>query len=167
MDVEIRLADRAYHLSVRREADGHRVHVTDPPVDLVVERLGEHRFRVSGGGLSRAAWAARGDDGRLSVEVAGEAFQARRETGGRARRGGGEAGPAEGRSEVRAPMPARVVAVLVEPGAQVARDQPVVVVEAMKMQIELRAPAAGTVAEVNAVAGTLTDPSVALVVVDA
>ncbi|GAC1327940.1 MAG: acetyl/propionyl/methylcrotonyl-CoA carboxylase subunit alpha [Beijerinckiaceae bacterium] len=45
-----------------------------------------------------------------------------------------------------APMPGRVIAFLVEPGARVEANQPVIVIEAMKMEHTLRAPAAGTVA---------------------
>jgi biotin carboxyl carrier protein len=49
---------------------------------------------------------------------------------------------------VTAPMPGRVAKVLVKPGDAVVARQGVVVVEAMKMENELRAPRAGTVAEV-------------------
>ncbi|WP_280235546.1 biotin carboxylase N-terminal domain-containing protein [Nocardia cyriacigeorgica] len=56
------------------------------------------------------------------------------------------AGDAEaGDTEIRSPMPGSVIAVVVEPGAEVAAGAPVVVVEAMKMEHSLTAPAAGTV----------------------
>src|SRR5439155_16653345 len=49
----------------------------------------------------------------------------------------------EGEQRVLAPMPGRVVRVLVEPGDDVALGQGLVVVEAMKMENELRSPKAG------------------------
>jgi biotin carboxyl carrier protein len=55
---------------------------------------------------------------------------------------------------VRAPMPGLVVRVLVEHGDPVEAGQDVVVLEAMKMENVLRAPAAGTVGAVHATAGT-------------
>jgi biotin carboxyl carrier protein len=55
---------------------------------------------------------------------------------------------ASGPAELRAPMPGRVVKVLLAPGAPVAAGQGVVVVEAMKMENELRAPRPGTLAAV-------------------
>jgi 3-methylcrotonyl-CoA carboxylase alpha subunit len=50
---------------------------------------------------------------------------------------------------VTAPIPARVARILVEPGAVVRRGAPVVVLEAMKMELTLFAPADGTVASVR------------------
>ncbi len=62
------------------------------------------------------------------------------------------AGGAEGRAPaavVHAPMPGLVLGVLVEAGQTVEAGQPVVVLEAMKMENELRAPAAGAVEAVH------------------
>ena len=55
--------------------------------------------------------------------------------------------------EIRAIIPGRVVAVNVNPDDEVAAGQPLLVVEAMKMQNELRAPRAGTVQRVVATVG--------------
>src|SRR5690606_13009749 len=52
-----------------------------------------------------------------------------------------------------APMPGMVVRILVEPGQTVAAGQGVIVVEAMKMENELRSPAAGVVAHIAVSAG--------------
>lgn len=64
-----------------------------------------------------------------------------------------------------APMPGRVVKVLVTPGAAVAARQGLVVVEAMKMENELRAPRAGTVAEVRVREGAPVEANAVLVVI--
>jgi acetyl/propionyl-CoA carboxylase alpha subunit len=72
----------------------------------------------------------------------------------RGRRGAGEG--AAGPRPVKAPMPGRVVRVLVSEGDEVAEHQGVVVIEAMKMQNELKSPKAGRVARVAvAVDGTV------------
>jgi biotin carboxyl carrier protein len=55
-----------------------------------------------------------------------------------------------GPARLVAPMPGRIVRVLAEPGQQVEAGQGLVVMEAMKMENELRAPRAGRVAEVHA-----------------
>ena len=167
MDVEIRLCGREYRVSAHPDGDGYRVSVREPIVESRVERLGEHCYRVSTSEGSRLVWAARGEDGQLHVEAAGEAFQVRLSSASRGGRALGEPGQAEGRAEVRAPMPARIVSVKVEPGSLVERQQVVVVIEAMKMQLDLRSPIAGRVIEVNASDNALTDPSVALVVIEA
>ncbi len=54
---------------------------------------------------------------------------------------------------IKSPMPGRVVKILVGPGDDVAPGQPVVVVEAMKMENELKAKIAGKVAEVHIAVG--------------
>jgi len=65
-----------------------------------------------------------------------------------------------------APMPGSVVRVLVEVGAEVAAGQPLVVLEAMKMEHTVAAPAAGTVSAVGVTAGQQVDAGAVLVVVD-
>ena len=60
---------------------------------------------------------------------------------------------AAGASRLTAPMPGKVVRVLVAPGDQVEVHQPLVVVEAMKMENELKAPKAGVVTEVPVTEG--------------
>lgn len=66
-------------------------------------------------------------------------------------RAGQKRGAAAGKSakELRAPMPGRVVRVLVKAGEAVVAGQPLVVIEAMKMENELRASVAATVEAVH------------------
>jgi 3-methylcrotonyl-CoA carboxylase alpha subunit len=62
-----------------------------------------------------------------------------------------------------APMPGRVISLLVEPGTRVEANQPVIVLEAMKMEHTLRAPARGLVAAFLYAAGEQVDEGVELV----
>jgi biotin carboxyl carrier protein len=81
-------------------------------------------------------------------------------------RGGHEhGGQGSGPHPVVAPMPGRVVKVLVKPGDAVASRQGLVVVEAMKMENELRSPRAGTVSEVRVAEGALVEAKAVLVVI--
>ena len=64
----------------------------------------------------------------------------------RGRRGGGAG--VDGPRAVKAPMPGRVVRVLVKDGQDVGEGEAIVVIEAMKMQNELRAPKSGRVVRV-------------------
>lgn len=74
-------------------------------------------------------------------------------------------GAAAGKSakELRAPMPGRVVRVLVKAGDEVKAGQPLVVIEAMKMENELRASAAATVASVHVSEGASVEGRALLV----
>ena len=60
------------------------------------------------------------------------------------RRACGGASEAEGRQELLAPMPGKIVRVLAAEGAKLEAGQGVLVIEAMKMQNELRSPKSGT-----------------------
>jgi biotin carboxyl carrier protein len=82
----------------------------------------------------------------------------------RARRGAGAG--ADGPRAVKAPMPGRVIRVLVAVGDEVAAHQGLVVIEAMKMQNELKSPKAGRIARVAAQEGETVQSGDVLVVVE-
>ena len=76
---------------------------------------------------------------------------------------GGQAG--SGPQRLLAPMPGKIVRVLVKPGDAVRGRQPVVVIEAMKMENELRAARDGVVAEVHAAEGQSVEAGALLAVI--
>lgn len=55
---------------------------------------------------------------------------------------------------IKAPMPGKIIDVLVREGATVTRGEPLVILEAMKMQNEILAPVSGTITKVSAKANT-------------
>jgi biotin carboxyl carrier protein len=81
---------------------------------------------------------------------------------GRRGAGAGAAGP----RAVKAPMPGRVVRVLVTAGEDVAEQQGIVVIEAMKMQNELKSPKAGRVMRVAVTVGETVGAGDVLAVVE-
>jgi len=87
----------------------------------------------------------------------------------RARRtglGGGAGAGALASMDVVAPMPGRIVKVLVKAGDRITANQGLVVVEAMKMENELRARREGTVATVRVSEGMSVDAGTVLIVVE-
>jgi biotin carboxyl carrier protein len=108
------------------------------------------------------------DDGRQMVCVDGRPVRID-VVDGRARRRRGRGEPeagADGPRAITAPMPGRIVKVLVERGQTVAARQGVIVVEAMKMENELRAPRAGTVTDVKVAEGMTVEAHAVLVVLE-
>jgi biotin carboxyl carrier protein len=85
-----------------------------------------------------------------------DARRRRRESGA-----GGSATPAS----VVAPMPGRIVKVLVATGDVVEAQQPLVVIEAMKMENELRAPRAGSVTDVRITQGMSVEANAVMMVI--
>ncbi len=102
------------------------------------------------GGRSYAAHAAERDGGFV-VSVRGRSFRIDRS-------GAGDGPSASARASggsgvIKAPMPGTVVKVLVSEGDEVAAGDGVVIVEAMKMENEVRSPIDGVVVKVSAAPG--------------
>jgi biotin carboxyl carrier protein len=76
------------------------------------------------------------------------------------------AGSAEGPQPLKASMPGRVLRLLVHPGAQLEAKQPILVIEAMKMQNELRSPKPGRLAELRVSPGDTVASGQILAVVE-
>jgi len=158
--LELRRRDAGFVVSI----DGHEHTVDVIEVDGVWSLLlGTESHEV--------AFVA-GPDGAMMVHVDGQAIpvsveSARRAWGARGRGARtGETGEAAGPHPIVAPMPGKIVKVLVKPGDDVQPRQGLVVVEAMKMENELRSPKAGTVSEVRVKEGTLVEAGAILVIVE-
>lgn len=76
------------------------------------------------------------------------------------------AGLDSGRSQIVAPMPGKIVRVLVEQGQAVEAGDGVIVVEAMKMQNELKSPRAGAIVELRASTGATVNAGDVLAVIE-
>lgn len=103
--------------------------------------------------------------GGLDVHVDGVLVPLRVDTGRVDLTGRGAAG-GPGGQRVVAPMPGKVVRLLVQPGDEVSEGQGVVVVEAMKMENQLTAPRAGRIAEVAVDEGASVEAGRVLVVLE-
>ncbi len=104
--------------------------------------------------------------GALGVHVNGRQVALTISESGRARVRGGAAAHGHGPQRLLAPMPGKVVKVLVRPGDAVEAGQGLIVVEAMKMENELRAAKAGRVASVAVTEGQSVDAGAVLAVVE-
>lgn len=144
--LRVSLAGSTHRVDLAEVVPGHFSLVVDGQShDLGVEpdKASGPPPRTSGGGEGRRGW---------TVVVDGETYVA--EVGSRTRGGGPAPGPpARHESGVRAPMPGLLVAVQVTEGASVAAGQPLLIMEAMKMQMEIRAPRAGTVRRMHVTVG--------------
>ena len=104
--------------------------------------------------------------GATEVHIGDEIFRVSLFDPKRLRGARGAGAEASGRAQVVASMPGKVVRVLVAEGASVEAGDGLVVVEAMKMQNELKSPKSGTVIELRAEAGATVNAGDVLVVVE-
>ena len=110
---------------------------------------------------------------QVTVELDGRRFEVRvhtrTEVSTRPRRPGSQraGGPRYATSgEVLAPMQGTVIGYAVTPGTRVTEGDPVVTIEAMKMENTLRAPVSGTVSSTGTTPGTVVQPGALLAVID-
>lgn len=122
-----------------------------------VARGHDGRLTVTSDGTPRRMCAARTSAGTW-VGVDGRAVEVQVESG-RARP---RAGTADA-DALRPPMSATVVRLMTSEGASVAEGDTLVVLEAMKMEMPIRAPRAGTVTRIHCREGELVQPSTVLV----
>lgn len=148
------------------------VQIDDAHRRLEVERRGEHcRFRLDGQ-PEREAQLTEVEPGVYSVLLDGRSYEAHAETGINCawitirghrfrvavtdprRLSSHRAGArTQEREEILAPMPGKIVRLLVEPGQAVEAGQGILVMEAMKMQNEMKTHRAGRVASIPVRAG--------------
>jgi acetyl-CoA/propionyl-CoA carboxylase biotin carboxyl carrier protein len=124
--------------------------------------------------MGQAATVPEKDAREVEVEVNGKLFRVRvfgdevAPAGGgppRRRRGETRRASASG-GAVSAPMQGTIVRVLVEEGQEVEADEPVCILEAMKMESEVRSQKAGTVSEVRVEAGQTVRSGEPLILVE-
>lgn len=156
MPKSILLRDNSGEYLVVVSEDG-TVKIGDAP-PLAVTTAGDGMVRL-GGPSARTAWTAADGDARW-VFVNGEVFRFEVAQPGARRRGRGHTGT------LAAPMPATVVRVEVAAGDVVKRGDTLIILEAMKMELPVRAPADGTVTKVHCRPGELVQPGVALIEIE-
>ena len=118
------------------------------------------------GGVSHVAAVVERDGTRV-VDVDGKTYEVLVEERSRwiIRTHGGAAGGGRGQTLV-APLPGKITHIAVQAGAQVQAGDTLIVIEAMKMENEFKASAAGTVVEVRVQPGQAVNPGDTLVVIE-
>lgn len=166
-EFQLRVKGRTYAIGIesdRMTVEGFGV------AHQVIKADGEH-FTVAIDGILYDVLLRVEEDGRQVAVVDGEAYPVEaiglvrgRAAAKPAARPAAAPGTVEG--ALTAMMPSKVIAVHVKPGDAVRAGQVVLVLEAMKMESELKAPKDGTVRAVNCKPGDSVEPGVPLVVIE-
>jgi geranyl-CoA carboxylase alpha subunit len=149
LPLRIEIGDETREIEVIRHADGvYDVAEDGATVSIVIDLLTESEITVHAGGLNASALFLNRDD-RLHILYRGQTILAHDLTLAQPE----TADASGGDGKVRAQLNGRVVATLVKAGDAVTRGQPVVTLEAMKMQHVHAAGVAGTVSAVHVAEG--------------
>jgi biotin carboxyl carrier protein len=164
---ELEVGGRTRHVTVEKAGDGFAVTVDGRQWQVDAARIDANTLSLLVDTVSRKSYdvVATPDPAtkQLTVYVGATAVPVARNGRRRGKKEGSAAGA--GPQRLVAPMPGKVVRVLVGPGDLVRARQPLVVVEAMKMENELRAGRDGTIAEIHAKEGASVDAGALLVII--
>ena len=169
MHYDVDVGGRRRQITVARSGDGFAITVDGRPYHVDAARIDAHTLSLVVDTVSRRSYEATvvpdRVTGQLTVTVAGVAVPVT--LNGLRRWGHKDDTGASGSAPQRlaTSMPGKIVRVLVKTGDTVRARQPLVVVEAMKMENELRAGRDGTVAEVHAREGLSVDAGALLIVI--
>jgi biotin carboxyl carrier protein len=152
-------------VELRRDGPRWCAIVDGQPYEADAAEIAPHTFSILLNGKSYELRVNKLPDGSLKIQSAQSEFVARiidpREW--RGRHGAAEV---EGRQQIVAPMPGKIIRILVKTGDVVESGQGLVVVEAMKMQNEIRSPKSGTVGKIIAKEGDAVNAGDVLIWVD-
>ena len=153
-------------VEIAPRGDGYRVVIGGRVLDVDAAHLQGHAVSLIAGTRSYRCDIEGAKDGKLAVLVNDtlHSLELLDERRLRLRRATGKFST-EGPQRMDAPMPGKVVRVLVRVGDEVQEGQGLVVVEAMKMENELKSPKAGKVTELHAVEGEAVESGAKLLVV--
>lgn len=143
----------------------YRLAIGEQVIDVDARRIADGLYSLLVDGVSHVADVSPGKRG-VRVDVAGATYQVEVEEHARhiiRTRGG--AGAKGGTQTITAPLPGKITLVAVAPGDHVERGDTVVVIEAMKMENEFKAAAAGVVTEVRVHPGQPVNPGDVLVII--
>lgn len=163
MEIEVRIGDETHTVDVQQHGEGWRV------------RVGEGEpFEVTGGELASGEWALRWagkrrvagvhrDKENLDLQVGGRDWRA---TAMDARKAALKLGAGGAEGAVVSQMPGVIVRALVAEGDEVSQGEPVMVVEAMKMENEFKAPCDGVVTSIPVQAGQAIESGTTILVIE-
>jgi biotin carboxyl carrier protein len=153
MKYEVRIAGKSRTVELHRDGARWQIAIDGAATDADAIEIAPGIFSILINGESREVRVAPNPDGSLTIQDGPHEFKAEvadpRSWRGR-KQGAAEL---EGRQKIVAPMPGKVIRLLVKPGDKVEAGQGLLVVEAMKMQNEVKSPKTGTVEKLLAVEG--------------
>lgn len=157
--------EQEHKIEVMAASDPWKVKVNDAVHDVDVLTIGDGLYSLLVDGWSYEVDVLE-EQGALLVLLKGQAFrlEIQEERRRRLPKAGREI--KVGRQAIVAPMPGKVVKVLVVRGDQVSVGDGIIVVEAMKMENELKAAGPGVVREIKVGEGQVVDGGEVLVVIE-
>ncbi len=172
MKLTAEIEDEKFMLDVRREGERVAAEINGRRYELEAREPEKSAYLLISDGriyecrVDNGAPGAQQQGGAREVRVGDRSYSVALSDPKRLRDAKTSGADAGGRASIVAPMPGKVVRVMVAQGATVEAGDGLVVVEAMKMQNEMKSPKSGKVAELHTQAGATVNAGDVLVVVE-
>lgn len=145
--MEIQVNNRV--LDIERQADG-TLTVDGLPAEVDFSRISENSYQLVLNGKVHIIKTVNSDNGHVVLQIGGRTYEANAKSSLEKLLDsmGLKAGVSKQVKELKAPMPGLVLKVLSEPGTEVKKDDPLLILEAMKMENTLKSPSDGIVSKI-------------------
>lgn len=156
MIYNVTIGDKTHRVELVRSASGWSCKLDGREFPVDVAPLGEGVLSLL---INDTSYEARQENSATGMDiiVGQERFGVLVRDPRSLRARGGRDSSTQGPKKIVAPMPGKVVRVLVQTGSEVEAGQPVLVIEAMKMQNELKAPKKGKLRKLNVAEGAAVE----------
>src|SRR5687768_4912463 len=167
MKLKAQISDKTHEISLTNVENGVTAEIDGRRYELEVsESAGGVLLVKNGTSVYRCRVEAKRETGKYEVLLRGRAYPISIIDPKRLRSSENAAGHGHGAAEIVSPMPGKVVRILVEQGNTVEAGAGIIVVEAMKMQNEMKAPKAGVVVSINVAPGATVNAGDVLAVIE-
>ncbi len=167
MKLKAQIADTTHEISLTAVENGVTAEIDERRYELAVRASANGVLLIKKGNtVYRCRVEPKREAGKYEVVLGGRSYDISIIDPKRLRSGQDAAGHGHGTAEIVSPMPGKVVRVLVATGDSVEAGAGIIVVEAMKMQNEMKAPKAGVVVSINAESGATVSAGDVLAVIE-
>jgi biotin carboxyl carrier protein len=168
MKLQAEVGQAKHEIEIHRDDDLVRAIIDGEPFDVEVSEPEPNVFLIKRDGKIFEAIVTSGlsTSRAKTVNINGRDIDVRLIDPKRLRSSGAHADHAGGLAEIRSAMPGKIVRILQEAGVAVEKGDGVIVVEAMKMQNELKSPKAGNIKEIRVGEGDTVSAGDVLVVIE-
>jgi biotin carboxyl carrier protein len=156
MELELNIDDKVCKLQVEFKDGLYRVNLEDNEYTVESSQISDNCISLLVDGKTFTVYLAKAD-GKRYVSIGGEQFCIEEAVSEGSRASDHDSTAVDEAPVAASPMPGKVVKLLVKEGDEVEKGQGLVIVEAMKMENEIKSPVKGMVEKVNFKAGDLVD----------
>lgn len=164
MKLQAEIDSKIRQLTVEKNGQNVSASIDGRQYELTVSEPEKGVFLVKNG---NTIYEAIVDDGETSVvQIGTDSIKVKIIDPRQLRGGSGEGGSADGVAEIKTAMPGKVVRILRTLGETIEKGEGVIVVEAMKMQNEMRAPKSGVIKDIKVTEGDTVKAGALLIVIE-